>query len=664
LHDLDTPVTVRMAYEIGGQFSGKTNLEGSLTDSRVWGRFLAYNLDFDRKTAFVFYAPFETKHRYVVHLPPNYKLDGLPDDKTVRSKWGSFTVRVKQGGASPDGRLVDFEFHLRLEKWRVEPEDFDAFRDFHDSVSESYRVWLTLKPALDLDDAPLLEAVRHFLPDDAQTAATLAKLYLRHHRDESARRALGGALAYNRDDGNLWELMVKAAADLDGEEAAQRELVRLYPEDPRHGLALGTILVQNNKQVEARAALDPLTGKGPPATRAIAHEQLARSWYEDKKYDEALKHLKDAAKEDADSANGFRVHSLKGQIEEAVGHNREALVAYKQALAVEPDSPEALRALTRLSLRLNDRPAAVDYLRRYTVAVGEDVAGLLRAADSYLELREYDAAFELASRVREKTFHEKSQRILGLVYLYRGEVAEAIKHLEKADADAVVVEALLRCQLALGKPRELQPLLDKAAALDKPTEALSATADRARRVVHRREELARELKGPAGKEDVFKTALDAYVCAEQALAEDKSPRLVEALLTIAFAADVDLGPAYGLRGRLLIGQGKLTRALADAEHALTLGERDANGFYVRGRVRLERRQDGALADLEKAAELTNRKDAEVLHYLADAQFQAGRREEAVKTQREAVQLRPSDKEMAEQLAAFEKAEDKKTTNDQ
>ncbi len=122
---------------------------------------------------------------------------------------------------------------------------------------------------------------------------------------------------------------------------------------------------------------------------------------------------------------------------------------------------------------------------------------------------------------------------------------------------------------------------------------------------------------------------------------------------------MELGPAYGLRGRLLLGQGKLSRAVADAERALTLGDHDANGFYVRGRVRLERRQDGALADLEKAAELTGQKDAEVLHYLADAQFQAGRREEALKTQRAAVQLKPGDKDMAEQLAGFEKAEEKR-----
>jgi len=266
----------------------------------------------------------------------------------------------------------------------------------------------------------------------------------------------------------------------------------------------------------------------------------------------------------------------------------------------------------------------------------------------------------LANRVREMTFHEKAQRILGLVYLHHGEVAKAIKHLDKADPDPAVVEALLRCHVALGDLREVPALLEKADKFDKPADALRQTADRARRLIQRRSALAKDLKAPAGKESVFNTALNAYVCAEQIHAEGQLLRKVEALLAITFAADVDLGPAYGLRGRLLLDQGKLSRALADAERALALSPRDANGYYVRGRVRLERRLDGGLADLEKAAEFGARKDAEVLHHLADALFQAGRREEAVKTQREAIQLRPDDKELAEQLEAFEKAgEDKR-----
>jgi tetratricopeptide (TPR) repeat protein len=655
LRDLERPVKVRMAFDIAGHFSGKSNLEGSVADHRVWGRFLAYNLDYDRKTPFVFYAPFESRHRYIVHLPPAYKLDALPSEKSVKSKWGSFTLKVKAAKGAKAGREVELEFRSRIEKARVEPPDFDAFRDFRDDVNDNYRVWLTLKPAQDAADAPLLEAVQHWTPDDALTATILARLYLRLHKDADARRVLNRALAYNPDDTNLWELSVRAAADPEGEEKAQRELVRLLPDEPRHALALGTILVQAGKTAAARAVLETLTEKGLPATRALAYAQLARAFYDEKKYDEALQCLADAAKEDAESVNTVRVHSLRGQIEEDRGRFKDAVAAYKKALAVEPDSDEALQALIRLSLRLDDQPAALGYLRRYSVAVGDDVGGLLRAADSYLHLQHYDEAFELANRVREQTFHEKAQRILGLVYLHRGDMAEAIKHLEKADPDAVVVEALLRAHLALADLPEVPALLEKADKFDKPSDALRQTADRARRLVDRRNALAKDQKPPPGKESFFNKAMDAFVCAEQAHAEGQSARKVEALLAITFAADIDLGPAHALRARLLMDQGKLTRALADADRALALAGRDANAYYVRGRVRLERRQEGALADLEKAAGLSAHKDADVLHYLADALFQAGKRDDAVKIQREAVQLRPNDAELSDQLTAWEKA---------
>jgi tetratricopeptide (TPR) repeat protein len=655
LRDLDRPVSVRMSFDVAGHFSGKSNLEGSVADHRVWGRFLAYNLDYDRKTPFVFYAPFESRHRFVVHLPPAYKLDSLPSEKSVKSKWGSFTLMVKAAKGEKAGREIELEFRTRLENARVEPTDFDAFRDFRDDVNDNYRVWLTLKPAQDADDAPLLEAVQQWTPDDALTAAILARLYLREHKDADARRVLSRGLAYNPDDANLWELSVRAAADADGEEKAQRELVRLFPDEPRHGLALGTILVQAGKNDAARAVLEPLAEKGAPAARALAYAQLARAYFDEKKYDEALQCLADAAKEDAESVNTVRIHSLRGQIEEERGRFKDAIAAYKKALAVEPDSDETLQALIRLSLRTDDHPAALGYLRRYSVAVVDDVGGLLRAADSYLHLHHYDEAFELANRVREVTFHEKAQRILGVVYLHRGEMAEAIKHLEKADPDTVVLEALLRAHIALADLREVPALLEQADKLDKPSDAFRKTANRARRLVERRSELAKDQKPPTGKESVFNKALDAYVCAEQAHAEGQAPRKVEALLAITFAADIDLGPAYGLRARLLLEQGKLTRALADAERALELRPRDANGYYVRGRVRLERRQDGALPDLEKAAELGARKDADVLHVLADALFRDGRHDEAIKNQRDAVQLRPNDTELTDQLAAFEKA---------
>ena len=86
-----------------------------------------------------------------------------------------------------------------------------------------------------------------------------------------------------------------------------------------------------------------------------------------------------------------------------------------------------------------------------------------------------------------------------------------------------------------------------------------------------------------------------------------------------------------------------------------MSPRDAAGYLVRGKVRLERANAGALPDLEKAAEVSGRKDADVLQALAEALAGAGRYEDAVAAQKAAVKLRPADRELSDQLVALEKA---------
>ena len=115
-----------------------------------------------------------------------------------------------------------------------------------------------------------------------------------------------------------------------------------------------------------------------------------------------------------------------------------------------------------------------------------------------------------------------------------------------------------------------------------------------------------------------------------------------------------LGPALALRGRLALERGKLSKAHDDAGEAIKLSPKQALGYYVRGRVRLERGRPDGLADLARAAELSARKDALILHWLAAALSQAGRYAEALTTQREAVQLRPQDPELLEQLQELER----------
>ncbi len=648
LQDYDRPTKAWMEYEVPRQFTGTGELEGSITDSKVWSRFLAHNLDHDRKAPLVFYAPFESTHRYVVHVHPAHRLEDLPLDRTLRSAWGSFTIRTK---ALNDGDAIrDFEvvFSMRLEKRRVEPGDFEAFRRFHEDVNRRYRVWLTLKPTTDSASAPLLEAVLAFAPQDNVVAATLAKLYQATGKGPDARRVLQRARYYRPDDVNLWELSVKAAEGPAAEEAAQRELVKRFPDEVRHSLALGTTLVSRSKQEEARKVLLPLTQKGSAAQRAQAHYQLARSFYRLDDVKTALKHLEDGAGEDAEAMNTVSVHLLKARIYEDLGKVAEATRAYKQALALDRESEEPLLSLLRLAMIANRRNDAFDYLRRYVLLAGQDATGLLLAAEAYLKLGRPDEAFELATKARDLRFHEKSQRILGLVHLQRGEAEKAVLHLERAEADATVLAALLKGYTALARLRDLETALDKADRLPRPPAALRKRCARGRALLARRAALGKVSKGPG-------PALDALACAEAAHTEGQPPAKVEALLAKAFGPGLSIGPAHALRGRLALDKGKLAAALASGEEAVRLSPNDAGGYYVRGRVRLERGAPGALDDLRKAADLSEKKDADALHALADGLFRAGKVDEALAAQRAAVKLKPADKEMAEQLSALEKA---------
>jgi tetratricopeptide (TPR) repeat protein len=341
---------------------------------------------------------------------------------------------------------------------------------------------------------------------------------------------------------------------------------------------------------------------------------------------------------------------------EALKRPADALKAFRKALALEQNSQQTMLSLIRLSLVTGDKPAALDYLRRYTLLAGDDVSGLLLAADTYFNLKHYDDAFDIASRAREIAFHEKAQRILGLVYLIRGDDVKALHHLDKAEPNPEVLSAMIRATVNLGKIRDLETCLERAGRIAKPSNGLRRAMDRARALLKRREELAKLVTIPAGKEAEYAPALDALVCAEEACRTHQGAARIDAFLEKATKQLI--GPALALRGRLALERGKLTPALADAERAIELSPRDPLGYLVRGRVRLERKTAGALADLEKAAELCGRKDADVLQALAEALADARRFDDAIAAQSAALALRPKDRELAEGLGALEKAKEK------
>jgi tetratricopeptide (TPR) repeat protein len=243
---------------------------------------------------------------------------------------------------------------------------------------------------------------------------------------------------------------------------------------------------------------------------------------------------------------------------------------------------------------------------------------------------------------------------MGLVYFHRGEHRLAADFLEKVTRDGAAAQALIRSYLAMGWLHRAEGVAATSEALATEHADLRQARALVATLVQRRKAILAAAKPGTASEEICLQAASAVVCAEQAQRDARPASEVQKLLMPAFDRGVDLGPAYALRGLLGLEKGQLTRALADANRAVLLSPREARGYFVRGRVRLERGDKDALADLLRAAELSGRRDPAVLHWLAAALFQAGNHPEALTVQREALRLRPEDPELAEQLHEFER----------
>jgi tetratricopeptide (TPR) repeat protein len=608
LHDLDQPVSVQLEYDLPGHFAGGV---GSFKDGKT-RHLVGVRPSHNRRQPLLLGEPFESRHRFIVRLSAVHRISSDHESavQTASSKWGFFTARLRTSPGKP--RYAEVIFYTRLEKVRVEPADFPAFRRFCTSVERIASSSLYLSATTDLKDAPALEAELARTPGDTTLARFVTQFYRNAGRLQDARRIVRSACAARPRDEEMWQLALEVAKDLEKEAAVER-------------------------------------GK--------AQYRLAQFYFRADKPDRAHEALAEVRKFNTELAAVVppaEFWDLQGQVYEKLKKPAEARKAYRQCLDANPSSRPARAACIRLAMAAKDRAAALADLRTLTAVVGADADGLAAAAELYLRLDRLDDAAELASLACKSRTHKAAQRVLGLVCLRHKEYDKAVSHLEKADLDAEGLHGLITVCLLLGK---LGPAAEAAKRLGKvaaPTPELRQACALASALALRGKALLKRANPPADKAAACAAAVEHFVCAENAYREGRPAERVDQLLAAAFGRGVDLGPAYGLRGLLVLEKGRLTKALADAERALALSPDDYRGHYVRGRVRFERQAAGALADLEKAARLCRQKDGEVLHWLAAALFQAGRCQDAVALQRKAVALKPGAEELAEQLRGFEK----------
>src|SRR5262249_20726680 len=157
LCDFDQPVKARYTFEVPALFQSDglvhslDSLDGSVAADPLSDKLLRFRLDPARQVELDLKDPFEMKFRYVVKLPPAYRLKSASFSRTSRSAWGTLQRSVKRpSGESPD---LEIEFVARLEKTRVRPADFEAFRKFVEDARKTYRVQLDLEPIRTLTEA-------------------------------------------------------------------------------------------------------------------------------------------------------------------------------------------------------------------------------------------------------------------------------------------------------------------------------------------------------------------------------------------------------------------------------------------------------------------------------------------------------------------------------
>jgi tetratricopeptide (TPR) repeat protein len=656
LLDNDGPVRAEMEFEIPAQFTGAVEKDGNVADSKVWSRLLAYTLDYDRQIGLDLGSPFESTHRFIVQLPPAYRFETVPIDHEVRSRWGTFRIEFKPGGE--DLRRLVLVFHTRLDQPIIQPADFTEFRKFQEDVYKVWRSWMTIAPTREPADIPVLLCHLLVEPDDSASAVVLAQLLRDDGQGASARRVLSVARRFQPQDLALWELTVKLAPSPEDQERACRDLLRVFPEQASYSVQLGQLCVKLGDFASALDVLEPLTRSAPDAFKGQAHFELARSALAQHKPQQALEHLLSARAVGAENSRGVDVPLLEGEIFVALNELDKAADAYRHALREEPDNVIALGAMVRLEMAAGQQSAALDYLRRYALVVGQDRDGLVQCGRWYLQLGHVQESLEMALKAREMHFSSATQRLLGLIYTAQGDPAKAVLHLSRADLDPDVLLALMRGYLALGKLREAIDLCPHADQFKDAPAALRDTAALLRVLGERRARYLSDARVPIQKRLVWAEAIDAFLCADVAYAQGKPAAAIETLLAAAFEHPIECASAYALRGLLHLERGRLSKALTDADRALRLDPWEARAYFVRGRVRLERADADALADLDRAALLTRRQDGTLLHWLAAAEFHAGEHALALATQREAAKLRPTDSEIHDQLREFQKVASK------
>ena len=347
---------------------------------------------------------------------------------------------------------------------------------------------------------------------------------------------------------------------------------------------------------------------------------------------------------------------FKSQLEQAQGSNASALQTLQQFLAANPAASQARLQYARLLTSERRYDQAREEFLKVLRANPENPDVIYAVALLSIELKQYDDARELLERLLSTTFRDRDQ-----VFLYLGQIEEQQKKLPQALTwyrEIGAGERYLPAQLRIAA------ILVQQGKLDDGVRHLQSVADASapmrNKALMAQAQLLRESGEPARAFDVLEKALAAspqdpdllYDTALQAERMGK-PEIMERHLRKLMVLRPDSAQAFNALGYSFAERGvKLDEARTLIEKALKITPDDPYIIDSLGWVLFKQGDTaGALSQLTRAFNL--RADPEIAAHLGEVLWAVGRRDEALKTWRDAQRDSPENEALTKTIQRFQ-----------
>lgn len=510
-------------------------------------------------------------------------------------------------------------------------------------AQETYAYLLYIQAILDEDEAALLDAAQLMQKNPPPQNVWLeGGVWLASRKSPNAVTYLEQALKVFPEDLSLNLLY----ADALGEHGmpsrgvdAMRSFLQRHPDSLDARIEMALLLVKNRQFEEAREILSKI----PPKQRnGLVEYYLGRALAGMNLRAEAIPHLRKATREMPDLVEAMLELAF---LYEQEGNWREARAVYEKLQKLRFSPEQVALRLVDLSLKLKQPEKALQYIRQ-----GPDsIAFKLNAANLFLEARHYLQAESILKQIAEKESPPPDVYLLlaDLIYEQRRNLNMALSWLDKIPDNSPGAEkaALLRIQL-LAEAGKMGQALETVNQYIRKHPNSPEFADMKIRILARDKKLEQALF--AAREAAEKWPDNTALTFLLGSILDETGKKAEAfnIMEDIIKKQPDNFQALNYVGFTLADENRdLQRAL---ELLTKADELSPNQAYIVDSLAWALYRAGrgkeALAQIRRAINLGGSPDPAIWEHYGDIANGQGRKDEARKAYRKAIELKPSNVE--------------------